>query len=113
MPTLVIHGDSDAIVPTEVSGQRTHDPLSPEARVVTVKDGPHGINVSHAEGFNAALARLPHRADLIASRVVVRTVRCSAPVRGCWSPCCRPGGPHLLSRRAVSDDACESPCRPM
>ncbi len=27
-PTLVIHGDSDAIVPFEVSGKRTHESIS-------------------------------------------------------------------------------------
>ena len=28
MPTLVIHGDSDAIVPLEKSGQRTHEQVA-------------------------------------------------------------------------------------
>ncbi|EAP99343.1 BpoC_1 [Janibacter sp. HTCC2649] len=56
VPTLVIHGDSDAIVPIEVSGQRTHDQV-PGSELVTVKDGPHGINTSHSDGFNAALVR--------------------------------------------------------
>ena len=54
VPTLVIHGDSDAIVPVEVSGQRTHDAI-PGSELVVVKDGPHGINVSHAQEFNDAL----------------------------------------------------------
>lgn len=54
VPTLVIHGDSDAIVPVEVSGQRTHDAI-PGSQLVVVKDGPHGINVSHAQEFNEAL----------------------------------------------------------
>ena len=54
VPTLVIHGDSDAIVPFEVSGERSANAI-PGAEVVVVKNGPHGFNVSHAEEFNAAL----------------------------------------------------------
>ena len=56
VPTFVIHGDSDAIVPIEVSGQRTHAQVA-GSELVTIKDGPHGINTSHADGFNAALVR--------------------------------------------------------
>ena len=54
VPTLVIHGDSDAIVPFEVSGERSAAAI-PGAQVVVVKNAPHGFNVSHAEEFNAAL----------------------------------------------------------
>ncbi|WP_306213891.1 alpha/beta fold hydrolase [Actinoplanes sp. RD1] len=54
IPTLVIHGDSDAIVPFENSGKRTADTI-PGARLVVIKDGPHGINASHPVEFNEAL----------------------------------------------------------
>ena len=54
VPTLVIHGDSDAIVPFEVSGQRSAQ-LVAGARLHVVEGGPHGINVSHAEEFNRVL----------------------------------------------------------
>jgi non-heme chloroperoxidase len=54
VPTLVIHGDSDAIVPFEVSGRRTADSV-PGAELVVVEDGPHGFNVSHAEELNRHL----------------------------------------------------------
>ena len=54
LPTLVIHGDSDAIVPFEVSGKRTVAAI-PGAKLALIKGGPHGINVSHAEEFNRAL----------------------------------------------------------
>jgi pimeloyl-ACP methyl ester carboxylesterase len=54
VPTLVIHGDSDVIVPFEGSGRRTHDAI--EGSVLVVLEGaPHGCNVSHASEFNAAL----------------------------------------------------------
>jgi non-heme chloroperoxidase len=54
MPTLVIHGDSDAIVPFEVSGKRTAEAIE-NSRLVLVKDAPHGLNVTHADVFNAEL----------------------------------------------------------
>ena len=54
VPTLVIHGDSDGTVPFEVSGQRTHDAVA-GSELHVVKDGPHGINVSHKDEFNTAL----------------------------------------------------------
>jgi len=54
VPTLVIHGDSDAIVPFEVSGRRSAEVIA-GSELVVIKDGPHGINASHAEEFNQAL----------------------------------------------------------
>ena len=54
VPTLVIHGDSDAIVPFEVSGKRTHETVDGSELVVIV-GAPHGFNVSHAKEFNAGL----------------------------------------------------------
>jgi non-heme chloroperoxidase len=54
VPTLVIHGDSDGIVPFEVSGRRSADAIQ-DSTVVVVKGGPHGFNVTHAEEFNQAL----------------------------------------------------------
>ncbi|WP_248581165.1 alpha/beta hydrolase [Nocardioides sp. InS609-2] len=54
VPLLVIHGDSDAIVPFEVSGERSAAAVS-NSELVKVADGPHGINVSHADEFNKAL----------------------------------------------------------
>ncbi len=54
LPTLVIHGDADAVVPFEGSGQRTHRAVR-HSRLVVVPDAPHGLNVSHPAAFNAAL----------------------------------------------------------
>jgi len=54
VPTLVIHGDADAIVPIEGSGQRTHRAVR-HSQLVTVSGAPHGLNVSHAQAFNDAL----------------------------------------------------------
>ncbi|QTL48135.1 alpha/beta fold hydrolase [Priestia aryabhattai] len=54
IPTLVIHGDSDAIVPFEYSGMRTHEAI-PNSKVALIKGGPHGLNATHAQEFNEAL----------------------------------------------------------
>lgn len=54
VPTLVLHGDSDAIVPIEVSGQRTHAAVE-DSELVVIKGGSHGINVGHTQEFNDAL----------------------------------------------------------
>lgn len=54
VPTLVIHGDSDDIVPIEVSGARTAAQVQ-GARFVQIEGGPHGLLDSHTEIFNRAL----------------------------------------------------------
>jgi len=54
VPTLVLHGDSDATVPFEGSGKRTHQAIA-GSEVVVLEDAPHGCNVSHADDFNLAL----------------------------------------------------------
>lgn len=60
VPTLVLHGDSDAIVPFEGSGRRTHQAIA-HSELVVLDDAPHGCNVSHAGEFNAALLRFLER----------------------------------------------------
>ena len=54
VPTLVVHGDSDRIVPLEVSGRRTHEAVR-GSRLVVLKDAPHGFTWTHAEEVNRAL----------------------------------------------------------
>ncbi len=54
VPTLVIHGDSDGIVPFEGSGKLTHERID-GSELVVIEGGPHGINASHADQFNTAL----------------------------------------------------------
>lgn len=54
IPTLVIHGDADRIVPINASGAKTAK-LVKGARFVPVKDGPHNIAWTHAEEVNTEL----------------------------------------------------------
>jgi pimeloyl-ACP methyl ester carboxylesterase len=54
VPTLIIHGDSDGVVPFEVSGKRSHETISGSS-LALIEGGPHGVNATHAEEFNRAL----------------------------------------------------------
>jgi pimeloyl-ACP methyl ester carboxylesterase len=54
VPTLVIHGDSDRIVPFSAAGQRTAK-LVKGAELVVIKGGPHNVAWTHAEEVNRAL----------------------------------------------------------
>ena len=54
VPTLVMHGDSDRIVPLAAAGLRTGK-LIKGARLVVVAGGPHAINWTHADEVNREL----------------------------------------------------------
>lgn len=54
VPTLVLHGDGDGVVPFAGSGARTHAAV-PHSELVVIDNAPHGLNVTHPQEFNAAL----------------------------------------------------------
>ncbi len=54
VPALVIHGDSDRIVPIEASGRRTQEQVK-GSRLVVVEGAPHGLLWTHADKVNAEL----------------------------------------------------------
>ena len=54
LPTLIVHGDDDRIVPLPVSGRRTHE-LIKGSKLVEIPGGTHGLNWTHADELNAAL----------------------------------------------------------
>ncbi len=58
IPTLVIHGDADRIVPFSAAGQRTAKLIN-GAELVVIKDGPHNIAWTHADEVNAELVKFP------------------------------------------------------
>ena len=51
IPTLIIHGDSDAVVPYDGSGKRTHNAIA-GSQTHVIAGGPHGCNVSHTAEWN-------------------------------------------------------------
>jgi len=66
VPTLVIHGDADRILPITASGLRTAK-LIKGARSVVVKDGPHCITWTHADEVNGELVDFLGKAKPAAS----------------------------------------------
>ena len=54
IPILVIHGDSDRIVPLPFSGRRMPDFVK-HAKLLVIKGGPHGIPWTHSDQVNRAL----------------------------------------------------------
>jgi len=54
VPTLVIHGDADRILPIGASGLRTAK-LIKGSRLLVVKDGPHCITWTHGDEVNREL----------------------------------------------------------
>jgi non-heme chloroperoxidase len=54
VPTLVIHGDADRILPVEVTGRRAAK-LIAEVSYVELAGAPHGLLWTHAEEVNRAL----------------------------------------------------------
>lgn len=54
VPTLVIHGDADQILPVAATGERIHEAVK-GSQFVVIDGGPHGLTWTHAERVNAAL----------------------------------------------------------
>lgn len=56
VPTLVIHGDGDRILPIAATGTRIHEEVK-GSRFVVVAGGPHGLLWTHADNVNSALGK--------------------------------------------------------
>jgi len=54
VPTLVIHGDADQILPLPSTGKRMPGFVK-DCQLVVIKDGPHGLNWTHSEEVNREL----------------------------------------------------------
>lgn len=51
IPTCIVHGDSDRIVPIEVSGRLAHDMIK-GSRLEVIEGAPHGFAATHADRLN-------------------------------------------------------------
>jgi non-heme chloroperoxidase len=60
VPTLVVHGDDDRILPLSATGTPTQQAVK-DSRLVVVKGGPHGLNWTHAEEVNRELLQFVGR----------------------------------------------------
>ena len=54
VPTLIIHGDADNIVPIKTSGDHAAKGIA-DNKYIVIKGAPHGLNVTHAEELNKLL----------------------------------------------------------
>ena len=54
VPTLVIHGDADRILPLSATGKRTAQFVK-GSKLVVVEGGPHGLNWTHGDQVNREL----------------------------------------------------------
>lgn len=54
VPTLIVHGDADQIVPIDVSAKKAVE-LIPNAELEIIKNAPHGLMVTHSEELNTSL----------------------------------------------------------
>ncbi len=54
VPTLVVHGDQDRILPIAACGAKTHTGIA-GSRYVVIEGAPHGLLWTHAEEVNQAL----------------------------------------------------------
>lgn len=51
IPTLVVHGDADEIVPIEISGKKSADMIG-QATYKLIEGAPHGLILTHTHEFN-------------------------------------------------------------
>lgn len=54
IPTLILHGDADQIVPIEASGNRSHEIIR-DSDMVVIVGGAHGLTYTQPEKVNQAL----------------------------------------------------------
>ena len=62
VPTLVIHGDADRILPISATGIRTHKAVK-GSHLVVVGGGPHGLIWTHAENVNHEMLQFLGRGE--------------------------------------------------
>jgi non-heme chloroperoxidase len=56
VPTLILHGDADRILPADATSRRQAKMMQ-NARLVELKGGPHGVLWTHAEQVNSELVK--------------------------------------------------------
>ena len=67
VPTLIVHGDDDQIVPLDIGGRRSAE-LVPDATLNIYAGGPHGVPTTHKEHLNADLLTFLGAQTLVSPR---------------------------------------------
>ena len=83
MPTLVIHGDDDQVVPFAVGGQASAA-LVEGARLKVYPGAPHGITDTHKDELSADLLAFA-RGEEVGEPEPVAGVAWRSPPRSSWS----------------------------
>ena len=72
VPTLVVHGTADRILPFEATAARLREEqLIADLTVVEVADGPHNIGWTHPEEVNTAFLELPAALKVVMAGVAL------------------------------------------
>ena len=82
MPTLVVHGTADRILPFAATAARLRDEnLITDLTVVAIENGPHNIGWTHPEETNAAML------EFLGGRSARPTSRRRKPlaISRCWT----------------------------
>jgi predicted dienelactone hydrolase len=98
VPTLILHGTADRILPIDGLGRRLHAAL-PDARYVEIDGGPHVGCVTHAKEINAPAAGVPARDGARGQR----RLRRASPSPAAGAP--RSGRPVQRGARKASSSA--------
>lgn len=69
VPTLVIHGDADRILPISATGKRTAE-LVKGSKLVVIEGGPHGLTWTHADKVNRELLAFIAQKGQVGRKVV-------------------------------------------
>ena len=56
MPTLILHGEDDQIVPVEISATKSAGIIK-DAKEIIYQGAPHGITATHQDEINPELLR--------------------------------------------------------
>lgn len=56
VPTLIVHGDADEVVPIDIAGKKSKELIKNNTFEV-IKDAPHGLMVTHKKELNEILLR--------------------------------------------------------
>ena len=64
VPTLIVHGTSDNVVPIETAGDQAAE-LIPHAKYSKLEGAPHGLNVTHKDQLNKLLLDFVGTADRV------------------------------------------------
>ncbi|MGI0079848.1 MAG: alpha/beta fold hydrolase [Nitrososphaerales archaeon] len=71
VPTLVVHGDADRILPISATGMRTPEFVK-GSKLVVIKDGPHGLTWTHADQVNRELLDFLRHKEIETEKMVLQ-----------------------------------------